>query len=157
MMIKRVDLQFLVKFRATFFLDNVNPREIREKSIVICGQLKKNKITASEPWEFDKMDSSMQKFRGKIITPNMCVVVLKFHYEKWQEGAIDFKAFLVLVIFRKFIWSKAHFAQSKTFEAETLSEETFAVVWRVKATRGISELALKKRRKTKTLLNILIK
>ena len=49
MMIKRVHLQFLVKFRATFFLDNVNPREIREKSIVICGQLKKNKITASEP------------------------------------------------------------------------------------------------------------
>ena len=117
MMIKRVDLQFLVKFRATFFLDNVNPREIREKSIVICGQLKKNKITASEPWEFDKMDSSMQKFGSKIITPNMCVVVLKFHYEKWQEGAIDFKASLVLVIFRKFIWSKAHFAQSKTFEA----------------------------------------
>ena len=62
------------------------------------------------------MDSSMQKFGSKIITPNMCVVVLKFHYEKWQEGAIDFKAFLVLVIFRKFIWSKAHFAQSKTFE-----------------------------------------
>ena len=115
-MIKRVHLQFLVKFRATFFLDNVNPREIREKSIVICGQLKKNKITASEPWEFDKMDSSMQKFGSKIITPNMCVVVLKFHYEKWQEGAIDFKAFLVLVIFRKFIWSKAHFAQSKTLE-----------------------------------------
>ena len=78
---------------------------------------KKTKITASEPWEFDKMDSSMQKFGSKIITPDMCLVVLKFHYEKWQEGAIDFKASLVLVIFRKFIWSKAHFAQSKTFEA----------------------------------------
>lgn len=45
----------------------------------------------------------MQKFGSKIITPNMCVVVLKFHYEKWQEGAIEFKAFLVQVIFRKFI------------------------------------------------------